>query len=81
MSSKHRSRAALLALIAASPALGNEAPRFNARETVQRARIGTHSPRFAPPVRVVIVRAPLERSDRLEPNGRMKKENHNKKDR
>lgn len=46
---------ALLVLLAAPlSCLGNGASPFNARETVQRAGIGTHSPRLAPPVRVRI---------------------------
>lgn len=53
--SRHHSRAALtaiLALFAASLALGQEPRRFDAQQTLQRAQVGTYSPRLAPPVRV-----------------------------
>lgn len=48
-------RALLLAVaILATSAHAAEPPRFDARATLQRAQVGTYSPRAAPPVRVEV---------------------------
>ena len=38
----------------AGPPLGEATAPFNAHEAIKRARVGTHSPRLAPPLRVVV---------------------------
>lgn len=42
----------LVVALLAMPAHAGDRDHFNAREAVQRAQVGTHSPRLAPPVRV-----------------------------
>lgn len=61
----------LAAAILASSAHAGEPPRFDARATLQRAQVGTYSPRAAAPVKVEVKpsprRAPSTRfAERLE---------------
>lgn len=58
----------LAAAILASSAHAGEPPRFDARATLQRAQVGTYSPRAAAPVKVRVetARRPARASDRFE---------------
>lgn len=52
----------LAAAILATSAHAGEPPRFDARATLQRAQVGTYSPRAAPPVKVEVKRATPRRA-------------------